>query len=186
MDEQRVFPILLILVGFGGLVSASVSTGGSNVVVLATVFVTTISLGLIVTGSSWIFQQKVGAEVYTRVPASTLLLLGITSIIGSIILFHPWRATITQGLRVIITAGLVLFGSGLVFGGWRWGCEQQMRYPLGLLAGGFVLGVSYIIHQRLDLFVSNLRMVLIAIVAILITVAIPYLVPTHPLKPTGE
>lgn len=186
MDKQRVFSILLILGGLGGLLTASIGTGGSNVVVLATVSVVGISLGLLVTGGTGIFRQNVGIEVYTRAPAGTLLLLGLTDILGGLVLFYPTNGSVTYGLQMILTAVLVLVGGVLLYGGWRWSRQRQMRYPLGLLAGGFVLGVSYLLHQRLDIFVSNLRLALIAVVALFVAVAMPYLVPARPANPTGE
>lgn len=186
MDAHRVLAGFLVLVGCAGLGSASISTTESNIVVFATVLSSLIGLGLIATGGSWIFHQRVGHEVRSRIPGGTLILVGCTCILGSLILFQPWQSTITQGFRTGLTGGLSLVGGGLILGGWRWGREQQVRYPLGLLTGGVVLGISYIVHQTLNIFVSAQFTVLIGLVALLVTVTVGYFAPSRVSTPTSE
>lgn len=171
--------ILLLFVGLvSGIATIGAGVTGSNVDRLVTGFLILISGGYITTGALWIYQERTGTR-YAQLPAITLVVLGLTGIIGGFVLFDPLIPSITQGLRTLIFGLLSLTGIGLVLVGRRWARERQMRYPLGILTGGLVLGLAYVAHQRFDIFDAALVSLLVVLVAVLIAVAIAYIGPSE-------
>lgn len=169
MDRANMVSIVLMVLGVvSGLGTISAGVTNSNVDWLATVFLVVISGGFGATGALWITQKS----RYDQIPAFTLVVLGVCFIIGGFTSFHPFQSTQGQGLHILLTSLLVLTGIGLAFGGWRWVREHQMHYPLGLLSGGLVLGIEYIIHQRFG-FIDSLTVILLVVLfAALIAVAV--------------
>lgn len=164
--------ILLVFVGLvTGLATVGAGVSGSDVDRLVTGFLIVISGGYVATGTSWIAQERAGSR-YAQLPAIALVVLGVSHIIGGLVSFHPLKSTVNQGLQMMLMGVLVLTGIGLVLVGRRWARERQMRYPLGILAGGLVLGLAYFTHQRFDVFDTWPVMLLIGSVAVLIAVVI--------------
>lgn len=177
--KSAVGPVILSLVGLAsGFATLMAGVTGSNVDWLATGFLVIISAGLVTTGGLGIVQPRDG-NLYHHLPATTLIVLGISLIFGGLVAFNPGGSTVNRGLQLMLMGVLVLTGIGLVLVGWRWARERQMSYPLGILAGGLVLGLAYLIHQMYDVFYDWPAMLLIISVAVLITVAIAYAVPAR-------
>lgn len=175
--KSAVGPVILLFVGLAsGFATLMAGVTGSNVDWLATGFLVIISAGFVITGGLGIAQPREGT-LYHYLPAITLIVLGISSVVGGLESFDPLKSTVNRGLQMMLMGVLVLTGFGLVLVGWRWARERQMSYPLGTLAGGLVLGLAYLTHQRYDVFYDWPVMLLIVSVAVLITVAIAYAVP---------
>lgn len=166
-----------------GLVSgiATISAGvtQSNIDRLVTGLLVVISGGFVATGGLWLARRRTEATLYPRLPAMTLVLFGISCIIGAIVSFSPVRSTVNQGLQMLLMGGLILTGVVLVFSGWRWYQERQMRYPLSILSGALVLGLAYITRQRLGILDSAPVGLLVVLVAVLIAVAIAFVGPSE-------
>lgn len=164
--------MLLLFVGLvSGIATISAGVRGSNVDRLVTGFLIVISGGFVATGALWIAHERTGSR-YAQLPAITLIALGVSHIIGGLVEFDPGGSTVNRGLQLMLMGVLVVTGIGLVLVGWRWARKRQMSYPLGILAGGLVLGMAYLTRQRFDPYYDWLVMLLIVTVAVLIAMAI--------------
>jgi amino acid transporter len=182
MARTRTKPIHLIVVGMVSPVLTLVGFGpeygafDAGQAELATVFILIVSLGFVLTGWLWLRGRDEGRVSFLRLPGLTLATLGIASFVGSLAVFLPGRYTGFAGaLRGILFTIFAFVGTGCLLAGWRWAKDQQMRYPLALLAGGLALGLFYVAHQRLDLLIPNpLLAVIVAVVVGVPTLAFLY------------
>lgn len=181
MERTHHVPMLLVLVGLGSAV-ATLAAGiqGSNIDGLVTAFTLTIDGGLILMGVLWLSHPK--SALHTRIPAVTVLLLGVGSIVGGVTAFEAWKVSFNQELRVILTGVLVLVGCGLVISGWLWTHRQQVQHPTALLISGLIPGLAYIAHQRLDLYFSTPLIVLTVVLSFLFAIVAGYVLPPPSLK----
>lgn len=77
----------------------------------ATVLILAMSFGVLLTG--WLAIRE--HSRYQQVPALFLGLVGLTSIVGSIVVFQPWQyGGLAGGLRSLIVAGLTVVGVMLI------------------------------------------------------------------------
>ena len=102
-------------------------------------------------------------------PALFLGLVGLASIVGSVVVFQPWQYEgLAGGLRYILVACLTVIGVVLIVVANRWIRQREVRYPLTILSCLLAVGLFYLVHQRLDLNLPiPLLAVLVALVAIL-------------------
>lgn len=177
MRKSSVGPVFLLFVGLAsGFTTLMVGVAGSNVDWLVTGFLVIISAGFVTMGGLGIAQPREG-NLYHRLPALTLVVLGISSVVGGLVSFQPMRSTVTQGLQLALMAILGLIGVVLILGGRHWAREREMRYPLAILSGCLVLGLGYIAHQAIALIDSTSGSLLVVLVAALTAGAIAYAVP---------
>ncbi|MCD2205275.1 hypothetical protein [Halobacterium sp. KA-6] len=60
---------------------------------LATVLLLLINLGFMATGWFWYQERASGQIRYEQIPALVISLVGITGIVGSLVVFQPWQYT---------------------------------------------------------------------------------------------
>lgn len=176
-------PIFLIVVGIASAVTTLIAgIGGSNIDELVTAFMLIIDGGLIATGALWLSRRRMGSSLYVRVPAGTIMLLGLGSIVGGLLAFNAWKPSFNQAFRVLLTGVSILVGSGFITAGWLWARRRQMQYPLALLIGGLIPGTAYIAHQRLDLYVPTPVTAFLVVLSVLLAIVAVYAVPSPPLN----
>lgn len=176
MRKPSVGPVLLLFVGLAsGFITLFIGFPGSNVDRLVTGFLVIISAGFVTTGGLGIAQPREG-NLYHRLPGLTLIVLGISSIVGGLVSFDPIRSTVNQGLQLALIAVLGLTGIVLILGGRRWVREREMREPLAILSGGLLLCLGYLVRQT-ELSNSSSMGLFLVLVALLSAVATVYAVP---------
>lgn len=182
MNRPRALPVLLILLGFVSSVITVVSFQPEYGPIdagqpeLATVFILVISLGFVVTGWLWIREPDTSDARYPQVPALTLSVLGLSGIVGVVVVFRPWDyGGLAGGLRGLLMFVSLIVGTALLLAGWRWTQAWEVRYPLSFLAGALVLGLFYVAHQRLDFLIPIPRLaVIVAVVLVVPILAVLY------------
>lgn len=124
-----------------------------------------------VTAWLWIRESDAGAARYRQVPALSLSVLGLSGIVGGVVVIYPGEyGGLAGGLRGILMVLFVLIGTGFLLTGWHCARNQEMRYPLSLLASGLALGLFYVAQQQLDFLIPIPR--LADIVAVVLVVPI--------------
>ncbi|UHH26783.1 hypothetical protein [Halobacterium noricense] len=146
---------------------------------LATILLLLINLGFVVTGWFWFRESAPGQSRYEQVPAVVISLVGITGIVGSLVVFQPWQYTgMAAGLFFVSTGLFVIPGIGLSLSGYFWFRQREMRYPLALLVGLLAVGLLYIIRQRLSVIIE-IPLFAIVVVAVFALPVVVVLRVTH-------
>lgn len=97
MQRAAIGSILLVFIGLvTGLVTIGADIRGSGVDQLVTGFLIVSSGGYVATGALWFAQERTGCR-YAQLPSITLMVLGLTAIIGGFVWFDPLQPSITQG-----------------------------------------------------------------------------------------
>ncbi|MCD2199523.1 hypothetical protein LPA44_06385 [Halobacterium sp. KA-4] len=147
---------------------------------LATVLLLLINLGFMATGWFWYQERASGQIRYEQIPALVISLVGITGIVGSLVVFQPWQYTgMAAGLFSISTGLFVIPGIGLSLSGYLWFRHQEMRYPLALLVGLLAVGLLYIIRQRLDIIIQIPLFAIVVVAVFLLPVVVVLRVIHH-------
>lgn len=143
----------------------------------------------LLTGVAWLYAEDSDTALYSRVPAVSLLLVGLTAIGWSLVEFEPWRVygwdgvVLDQTLRILLVVLSAGLGIAFVLVGLRWARRRQMRYPLAILSVGLSIGEFHLGFQAVDSFLPPIPtpvLGLVLVLAVLPALVILYKLPNHP------
>lgn len=162
-----VFGILVTIAGYG--FGNTPLTPGQPELVTAILLLTT--FGFVITGVLWRRDSGSRTSRYRLIPPVTLVLVGLTAIFGSIVVFQPWESRgFGRTVTILITGVLSLLGAWIALVGYKWYHQQELRYPLAILMGIFSLGLFHRFAQQFDptlpVFVITLIVAIILVVPV--------------------
>lgn len=114
--------------------------------------------GFLVLGYLRMKDNQIRAGRIGSIPAVILVGVGITTAVGGVLLFEPWRSDMTQGFRGFLAGGWALFGLSLTLLGERWRRKQESQYPLAVLSTGFLLSLFYVLFEAFDPLIPPCRL----------------------------
>lgn len=113
--------------------------------------------------------HRSASSTWVRLPAFTLVAMGALPVLGSPIVFHPWRyAGLAAGVAVMFTAAVFLLGIGCLVTGGYCAVRGAIRPALAMTAGVAGLGWGYVF--QLQQYTSGLSEVLLGTLFIAVAI----------------
>lgn len=128
-----------------------------------------ISVGFVGTGWAWYRAPSAEKSHYRVIPIVTLGHVGVTIVIGSLLVFTPWEYRgFTRAATGLLTGLLVGLGGSISLASYNWLQTGEFRYPLAVCSGILSVGLFHRFAQQFD---PTMPVPLVALIVAVLAIA---------------